>query len=356
MGAYDFYQKPVDAQLLDLMVKRAYRVHELEKENRRLSVGENKMPLEGIIATSPAMLSVAPGASETLQVYISLDGLDLGLHAGAFELDAPGADGAPLLVPVNLEYVRFNSPPPVPALLSPDDGAEYRPCLQGSVHVAQWPEAGERFEHTELYPGFAKVAEEEGFGAVAMVYNAIGAPAGVVSITKVRLGEESDRKVTKDMADITAQAVEQGSTGLPVGVQVVAAAIVRRAATAAIRTSHPTTRVVAAVVIVGGGVLGSNAARSFLGLGAQVTVLDQDPRILQHLDETFPDRVTINNGRTTRYLVPESRAAAENSPYLPPPVWEDAPGFASEDELAEMIETLADLPPVPTQGIPWQAP
>ncbi len=48
----------------------------------------------------------------------------------------------------------------------------------------------------------------------------------------------------------------------------------------------------AAVVIVGGGVLGSNAARSFLGLGAQVTVLDQDPRILQQLDETFPDRIT----------------------------------------------------------------
>ena len=33
--------------------------------------------------------------------------------------------------------------------------------------------AGERFEHTELYPGFAKVAEAEGFDAVAMVYNAI---------------------------------------------------------------------------------------------------------------------------------------------------------------------------------------
>ena len=55
-----------------------------------------------------------------------------------------------------------------------------------------------------------------------MVYNAIGAPAGVVSITKVRPGEESDRKVTKDMADITARSVEQGSAGLPVGVQVVA--------------------------------------------------------------------------------------------------------------------------------------
>ena len=56
----------------------------------------------------------------------------------------------------------------------------------------------------------------------AMVYNVIGAPAGVVSITKVRPGEECDRNVSKDMADITARAVEQGSAGLPVGVQVVA--------------------------------------------------------------------------------------------------------------------------------------
>jgi len=48
----------------------------------------------------------------------------------------------------------------------------------------------------------------------------------------------------------------------------------------------------AAIVIVGGGTLGSNAARSFLGLGAQVTVLDRNPHILQHLDEMFPDRVT----------------------------------------------------------------
>lgn len=48
----------------------------------------------------------------------------------------------------------------------------------------------------------------------------------------------------------------------------------------------------AAVVIVGGGVLGSNATRSFLGLGAQVTVLDQDPRVLQHLDELLLERAT----------------------------------------------------------------
>lgn len=34
--------------------------------------------------------------------------------------------------------------------------------------------AGERYEHTEMYPGFAKVAREEGFKAVAMVIGAIG--------------------------------------------------------------------------------------------------------------------------------------------------------------------------------------
>lgn len=33
--------------------------------------------------------------------------------------------------------------------------------------------AGEKFEHTEMYPGFARVAREEGFEAVAMVYEAI---------------------------------------------------------------------------------------------------------------------------------------------------------------------------------------
>jgi rubrerythrin len=33
--------------------------------------------------------------------------------------------------------------------------------------------AGERFEHTELYPGFAKVAREEGFDEIAAVYENI---------------------------------------------------------------------------------------------------------------------------------------------------------------------------------------
>lgn len=33
--------------------------------------------------------------------------------------------------------------------------------------------AGERHEHTEMYPGFARIAREEGFDAIAMVWDAI---------------------------------------------------------------------------------------------------------------------------------------------------------------------------------------
>ncbi len=48
----------------------------------------------------------------------------------------------------------------------------------------------------------------------------------------------------------------------------------------------------AAIVILGSGVLGFNAARAFLGLGAQVTVLDIDVRQLQRVDDAFGGRVT----------------------------------------------------------------
>lgn len=48
----------------------------------------------------------------------------------------------------------------------------------------------------------------------------------------------------------------------------------------------------AAVVIVGAGILGANAARAFLGIGAQVTALDLDVRRLHYLDELSGGRIT----------------------------------------------------------------
>lgn len=73
-------------------------------------------------------------------------------------------------------------------------------------------------------PAVTHLSTEHLFPAMTygLLYNVLGAPAGVVAATRVRPGEESDRQVGRDLADITAQQVEQGSAGLPVGVQVAA--------------------------------------------------------------------------------------------------------------------------------------
>ena len=57
-GAYDFYQKPVDVDTLQLIVRRAYQIYELEEENRRLHQLDDSSPLDGVIAASEAMLKV----------------------------------------------------------------------------------------------------------------------------------------------------------------------------------------------------------------------------------------------------------------------------------------------------------
>jgi two-component system, NtrC family, response regulator len=58
MGAYDFYQKPVDPEILGLIVERAFRLHDLQLENRRLRVKQTESPISGIISNDPSMLKV----------------------------------------------------------------------------------------------------------------------------------------------------------------------------------------------------------------------------------------------------------------------------------------------------------
>jgi fatty acid amide hydrolase len=59
-------------------------------------------------------------------------------------------------------------------------------------------------------------------GIYSSLYNVLGFPAGVVPVTKVRAGEESDRIESSDMAEKAAAKVEAGSAGLPLAAQVVA--------------------------------------------------------------------------------------------------------------------------------------
>jgi two-component system NtrC family response regulator len=57
IGAYDFYSKPIDADILGLIVQRAFHVYDLEEENRRLAEQQNGA-FHGIISASKAMADV----------------------------------------------------------------------------------------------------------------------------------------------------------------------------------------------------------------------------------------------------------------------------------------------------------
>lgn len=57
LGAYDFYQKPIDPDVLKIIIDRAYNLYELEEENRALA-SQKESPLDGVVANSPEMLAV----------------------------------------------------------------------------------------------------------------------------------------------------------------------------------------------------------------------------------------------------------------------------------------------------------
>jgi two-component system NtrC family response regulator len=90
MGAYDFYQKPFDPDVLRFMVERAFRLHALEEENRNLQHEQGERQSIGIITRHPAMLAVcrsiekvAPSDATVLLLGESGTGKELlarGLH------------------------------------------------------------------------------------------------------------------------------------------------------------------------------------------------------------------------------------------------------------------------------------
>ncbi|MFD2367902.1 PEP-CTERM-box response regulator transcription factor [Pseudoduganella sp. GCM10020061] len=58
MGAYDFQCKPVDVELLSLVVARAFNLYEMQQENRRMVQIEADSPLSGIVTRDPGMLKL----------------------------------------------------------------------------------------------------------------------------------------------------------------------------------------------------------------------------------------------------------------------------------------------------------
>lgn len=82
MGAYDFYQKPIDADVLNMIIARAFHLQALEQDFRKLQ--QQQTFSSGIIATSPQMLTVmrmieriAPTQATTLLLGESGTGKEL---------------------------------------------------------------------------------------------------------------------------------------------------------------------------------------------------------------------------------------------------------------------------------------
>ena len=84
LGAYDFYQKPLDTEVLRLLVERAGHLHWLEEQNRLISECRTVNPLAGVIALSEPMVrvcrmveKVAPTMATTLILGESGTGKEL---------------------------------------------------------------------------------------------------------------------------------------------------------------------------------------------------------------------------------------------------------------------------------------
>lgn len=58
MGAYDFFAKPFEPELLNLTVERAFRLFELQSENRRLQAMHQPDALSGLMTRDPEMLRI----------------------------------------------------------------------------------------------------------------------------------------------------------------------------------------------------------------------------------------------------------------------------------------------------------
>jgi len=58
VGAYDFYQKPIDVEILGLIIERAQRLYVLEAENRQLQKVSTSAPFHGIISAAPEILRI----------------------------------------------------------------------------------------------------------------------------------------------------------------------------------------------------------------------------------------------------------------------------------------------------------
>ena len=88
-GAYDFYQKPVAIDSLGLIVRRAFQLHQIEKENRQLAAKSSDDRVLGrLITAAPEMVRVARTIERVANTNVSV--MLLGASGTGKELLARG--------------------------------------------------------------------------------------------------------------------------------------------------------------------------------------------------------------------------------------------------------------------------
>jgi len=93
LGAWDFYAKPIDIDALGLIVARAFHVHALEAENRRLAERiEGQAVLGGMLTAAPEMLKVTRTIERVAPADVSV--MLLGASGTGKELLARGVHDA----------------------------------------------------------------------------------------------------------------------------------------------------------------------------------------------------------------------------------------------------------------------
>jgi len=71
-GAYDFYQKPIDQDELELIIRRAFALRQLEEEVRILRDGKLQSPLAGLVTGAESMLKVCAMVEKVADAEVSV--------------------------------------------------------------------------------------------------------------------------------------------------------------------------------------------------------------------------------------------------------------------------------------------
>ncbi len=134
-GAYDFYQKPIDPDLIRVVIERAIKLYFLEQENKNLLSQAGNSPLDGLITVSENMLKicrtvekVAP--TETTILLLGESGTGKEILARALHKLSPRKDNS--FIAINCAAIPEN------LLESELFGHEKEGCLYRCDQASHW--------------------------------------------------------------------------------------------------------------------------------------------------------------------------------------------------------------------------